>query len=85
MKNRKSEEKCDVEGFYYVCAVEPIGTFVAISSDGSMANLYKREGNIYLDCDGGENEPERIYSNYLYWKPLPEDFKLWFERKRSIL
>jgi len=58
--------------------------FIALYDDGSGANLYLRIDDaltgdpLYLSADGMDDFSETM-DNYLYWIPLPDDYKFSFE------
>ena len=60
-------------------------TFVALYSDGSGAALFMitDDGELCSSNDGPLNimtpDTHLLDSGFLYWMPLPDTFKLWFE------
>lgn len=56
--------------------------FVALYSDGSGAALFRREGAGYKRADGLDMPDAQWFadSGFLWFIPLPVDFKLWYER-----
>ncbi len=57
----------------------PTGKFVALYNDGSGATIYQRLENGDLIDSEGELYTDENLDSYLYWIPLPDDFKLWWE------
>lgn len=59
---------------------KPEGKFVAFFNDGSGATVFFKTDNGLFDAEGNGHD-EADLDSYIFWMPVDEKYKLWFEER----